>query len=91
MNFVGNTSILYCLSLVEIVSLKCCARSMFCSMLILLCLYTYTYRLCLGAWMDHGERTGGFYACNRYEVAKQEGQVRPRVLRSLVVTFSHLR
>jgi ariadne-1 len=24
--------------------------------------------------MDHGERTGGFYACNRYEVAKQEGQ-----------------
>ncbi|KAK4779398.1 hypothetical protein SAY86_006926 [Trapa natans] len=29
--------------------------------------------LCLGAWSDHGERTGGFYACNRYEVAKQEG------------------
>ena len=32
-------------------------------------------RLCLGAWADHGERTGGFYACNRYEVAKQEGVV----------------
>ncbi|KAG7013889.1 putative E3 ubiquitin-protein ligase ARI7, partial [Cucurbita argyrosperma subsp. argyrosperma] len=29
--------------------------------------------LCLGAWSDHGERTGGFYACNRYEVAKQDG------------------
>uniref|UniRef100_A0A5B7C2E3 RBR-type E3 ubiquitin transferase n=1 Tax=Davidia involucrata TaxID=16924 RepID=A0A5B7C2E3_DAVIN len=29
--------------------------------------------LCLGAWLDHGERTGGFYACNRYEAAKQEG------------------
>ncbi|KAH9619954.1 hypothetical protein KSS87_002158, partial [Heliosperma pusillum] len=29
--------------------------------------------LCLGAWTDHGERTGGFYACNRYENAKQEG------------------
>ncbi|CAH1446499.1 unnamed protein product [Lactuca virosa] len=29
--------------------------------------------LCLGAWSDHGERTGGFYACNRYEAAKQEG------------------
>ncbi|KAJ8559822.1 hypothetical protein K7X08_003880 [Anisodus acutangulus] len=29
--------------------------------------------LCLGAWLDHGERTGGFYACNRYESAKQEG------------------
>ncbi|CAL1370448.1 unnamed protein product [Linum trigynum] len=29
--------------------------------------------LCLGAWTEHGERTGGFYACNRYETAKQEG------------------
>ncbi|OEL31428.1 putative E3 ubiquitin-protein ligase ARI8 [Dichanthelium oligosanthes] len=31
------------------------------------------FRLCLGAWSDHGERTGGFYACNRYESAKKEG------------------
>ncbi|GAB2287126.1 Probable E3 ubiquitin-protein ligase ari8 [Dionaea muscipula] len=29
--------------------------------------------LCLGSWSEHGERTGGFYACNRYETAKQEG------------------
>ncbi|GLT87921.1 hypothetical protein SLE2022_059720 [Rubroshorea leprosula] len=29
--------------------------------------------LCLGAWSEHGERTGGFSACNRYETAKQEG------------------
>ncbi|KAJ4723272.1 RBR-type E3 ubiquitin transferase [Melia azedarach] len=29
--------------------------------------------LCLGAWADHGEGTGGFYACNRYETAKQQG------------------
>ncbi|XP_062075854.1 probable E3 ubiquitin-protein ligase ARI8 [Humulus lupulus] len=29
--------------------------------------------LCLGAWSNHGERTGSFYACNRYETAKQEG------------------
>ncbi|AAF29394.1 Contains similarity to Ariadne-2 protein from Drosophila melanogaster gb/AJ010169 and contains an IBR PF/01485 and a zf-C3HC4 (RING finger) PF/00097 domain. ESTs gb/AA585849, gb/T42014 come from this gene [Arabidopsis thaliana] len=29
--------------------------------------------LCLNAWTEHGERTGGFYACNRYEAAKQEG------------------
>ena len=36
----------------------------------------YACRLCLGAWSDHGERTGGFYACNRYETAKQEGVVR---------------
>ncbi|MQL81651.1 hypothetical protein Taro_014108 [Colocasia esculenta] len=30
-------------------------------------------KLCLGPWSDHGERTGGFYACNRYKAAKQEG------------------
>nr|GMC50193.1 probable E3 ubiquitin-protein ligase ARI8 [Ipomoea batatas] len=30
-------------------------------------------RLCLGPWSDHGEKTGGFYACNRYESAKQDG------------------
>ncbi|CAL9213873.1 unnamed protein product [Arabidopsis halleri] len=29
--------------------------------------------LCLNAWTEHGERTGGFYACNRYEAAKKEG------------------
>ncbi|PIN21624.1 putative E3 ubiquitin ligase [Handroanthus impetiginosus] len=31
--------------------------------------------LCVGAWSEHGERTGGFYACNRYEASKQEGVV----------------
>eukprot|EP00238_Polyblepharides_amylifera_P000962 CAMPEP_0196573722 /NCGR_PEP_ID=MMETSP1081-20130531/3576_1 /TAXON_ID=36882 /ORGANISM="Pyramimonas amylifera, Strain CCMP720" /LENGTH=623 /DNA_ID=CAMNT_0041891541 /DNA_START=181 /DNA_END=2053 /DNA_ORIENTATION=+ len=30
--------------------------------------------LCLGTWVDHGERTGGFYACNRYEAGKQKGE-----------------
>lgn len=30
--------------------------------------------LCLGAWSEHGERTGGFYACNRYEAEKKEGK-----------------
>ncbi|KAM7256120.1 hypothetical protein ACFE04_011861 [Oxalis oulophora] len=29
--------------------------------------------LCVGAWSDHGERTGGFYACNKYESAKESG------------------
>ncbi|KAL5707848.1 RBR-type E3 ubiquitin transferase [Ranunculus cassubicifolius] len=29
--------------------------------------------LCLGDWKKHGEHTGGFYACNRYEKEKQEG------------------
>ncbi|KAG1331301.1 RBR-type E3 ubiquitin transferase [Cocos nucifera] len=36
------------------------------------CKYEFCW-LCLGAWSEHGERTGGFYACNRYESAKQEG------------------
>ncbi|KAK9138834.1 hypothetical protein Sjap_009428 [Stephania japonica] len=36
------------------------------------CKYEFCW-LCLGSWSDHGERTGGFYACNRYETAKQEG------------------
>lgn len=36
------------------------------------CKYEFCW-LCLGQWSDHGERTGGFYACNRYESAKQEG------------------
>ncbi|KAK9735838.1 hypothetical protein RND81_04G231800 [Saponaria officinalis] len=39
--------------------------------------------LCLGAWTEHGERTGGFYACNRYETAKQEGVSRQKALADL--------
>ncbi|XP_042483105.1 probable E3 ubiquitin-protein ligase ARI7 isoform X2 [Macadamia integrifolia] len=39
--------------------------------------------LCLGAWSDHGERTGGFYACNRYETAKQEGVSRQKAMADL--------
>lgn len=50
------------------------------SQILLLCdsfeLRRHLYRLCLGPWTDHGERTGGFYACNRYESAKQDGVVR---------------
>jgi ariadne-1 len=30
--------------------------------------------LCNGPWGEHGERTGGFYACNRFEVAKKAGE-----------------
>lgn len=26
--------------------------------------------LCLGLWKDHGGKTGGYYACNKYETAK---------------------
>lgn len=46
-----------------------CARNFTRLLLLMFC------RLCLGSWSDHGERTGGFYACNRYEAAKQEGVV----------------
>ncbi|KAH0861979.1 hypothetical protein HID58_079190 [Brassica napus] len=37
------------------------------------CKYEFCW-LCLNAWTDHGERTGGFYACNKYEAGKQEGR-----------------
>ncbi|XP_027171774.1 probable E3 ubiquitin-protein ligase ARI8 [Coffea eugenioides] len=30
--------------------------------------------LCLGPWSAHGERTGGYYACNAYERAKQSAE-----------------
>ncbi|CAI7852799.1 unnamed protein product, partial [Closterium sp. NIES-54] len=36
------------------------------------CKYEFCW-LCLGAWSEHGEKTGGFYACNRYESAKHDG------------------
>lgn len=37
------------------------------------CRYEFCW-LCLGPWKDHGERTGGFYACNRYEAARAGGE-----------------
>jgi ariadne-1 len=30
--------------------------------------------VCCAIGQDHGDRTGGFYACNRYEDAKQRGE-----------------
>ena len=30
--------------------------------------------LCGQPWRDHGEGTGGYYACNRYETAKRKGE-----------------
>lgn len=29
--------------------------------------------LCLGPWSEHGQSSGGFYSCNRYESAKESG------------------
>ncbi|GAB4818029.1 hypothetical protein N2152v2_005075 [Parachlorella kessleri] len=31
--------------------------------------------LCLGSWAEHGERTGGFYQCNKYRKAKEKGEI----------------
>lgn len=50
--------------------------------------------LCLGAWSDHGESTGGFYACNRYETARQEGvydedEKRRKLARILLERYTH--
>ncbi|KAK4778475.1 hypothetical protein SAY86_006003 [Trapa natans] len=50
--------------------------------------------LCLGAWSDHGARTGGFYACNRYEAAKQDGaydeaERRREMAKNLLKRYTH--
>jgi ariadne-1 len=28
--------------------------------------------LCLGFWVDHGQKTGGYYNCNKYEDLKKD-------------------
>ena len=28
-----------------------------------------------GDWKEHGERTGGYYACNKFETAKRKGEM----------------
>uniref|UniRef100_A0A453P1H3 RBR-type E3 ubiquitin transferase n=1 Tax=Aegilops tauschii subsp. strangulata TaxID=200361 RepID=A0A453P1H3_AEGTS len=43
--------------------------------------------LCLGPWSDHGERTGGFYACNRYEAARQEGAVMVHLVMNIKLLY----
>lgn len=30
--------------------------------------------MCLGAWSDHGQNSGGFYRCNKYEKELKEMQ-----------------
>jgi ariadne-1 len=29
--------------------------------------------MCLGAWAEHGQKTGGYYNCNKYEELKKKG------------------
>lgn len=31
--------------------------------------------LCSGDWKEHGQNTGGYYNCNKYEVAKKENKI----------------
>ena len=47
--------------------------------------------LCMGAWKEHGERTGGFYACNRYESARSTGEFEEGEKRRLNAKQSHER
>lgn len=30
--------------------------------------------ICMGDWADHGERTGGYYSCNKYEEGKDDNE-----------------
>ncbi len=37
-----------------------------------LCTHEFCW-LCLGDWKDHGQKTGGYYNCNKYEELKKQG------------------
>ncbi|XP_038721807.1 probable E3 ubiquitin-protein ligase ARI7 [Tripterygium wilfordii] len=50
--------------------------------------------LCLGSWSAHGELSGGYYACNRYTAAKQEGaydeaEKRREMAKNSLVRYTH--
>jgi ariadne-1 len=32
--------------------------------------------LCLGDWSEHGQKTGGYYNCNKYEELKKQGDTK---------------
>jgi len=36
-----------------------------------LCKYEFCW-ICMGCWTDHGQNTGGFYKCNRYDATKAD-------------------
>lgn len=37
-----------------------------------ICNYEFCW-LCLGKWSEHGQKTGGYYNCNKYEELKNKG------------------
>lgn len=37
-----------------------------------LCSHEFCW-LCLGDWKEHGQKTGGYYNCNKYEELKKQG------------------
>lgn len=37
-----------------------------------LCTHEFCW-LCLGDWKEHGQKTGGYYNCNKYEELKKQG------------------
>ncbi|XP_028787712.1 probable E3 ubiquitin-protein ligase ARI8 [Neltuma alba] len=57
------------------------------------CKYEFCW-LCLGPWSEHGETTGGFYACNRYEEAKadkefQEAEQQREIIKNSLERYYH--
>ena len=36
-----------------------------------MCSYDFCW-LCLGKWSGHGQKTGGYYNCNKYEEMKKQ-------------------
>ena len=40
-----------------------------------MCGYEFCW-LCSGKWSEHGQKTGGYYNCNKYEEMKKSGKLK---------------
>ncbi|GFH20080.1 RBR-type E3 ubiquitin transferase, partial [Haematococcus lacustris] len=54
----------------------CGALAVMCACAAVQCKYEFCW-LCQGEWKEHGERTGGYYNCNRWD-AHQKARVKAR-------------